>query len=230
MDLPPRIVELLKAVDKPVPRVRAYLENNMAIWAYFFNDHYKQTMELRQTDPFACLPLPGYIFEDDQGTEEEAEEEEEEEKKATPRKLAWGKRKLSDEDDDEEEAEQSMFKNATPEEETTPKKESTLSKSAPKKKIVDTPSDATEHTIDHILACVDKDCGICDKFLVDLDIDPENLAHTLECPGSDCDECNREEQDGQMSMEGLEASEAQAEDQPPAFAFADALNRRDDTP
>ena len=65
MDLPPRLVELFEKANLPVPKVRAYIENNHIVWRYFFPEHYCQTWELRRSDPTANLPLPGHINEQD---------------------------------------------------------------------------------------------------------------------------------------------------------------------
>lgn len=65
MDLPPRIVELRKELNLRVPKVRDYLEAYPGVWTFFFPQHYSDTMDLRTTDPAAFLPLPEYIFSQD---------------------------------------------------------------------------------------------------------------------------------------------------------------------
>jgi hypothetical protein len=78
MDLPLQIVQLLNAANLHVPKLRDYLENHHEVWQRFFEDHYHQTQELRQSDLSAILPLPGYIIEEYE-YEEEADEESEDE-------------------------------------------------------------------------------------------------------------------------------------------------------
>lgn len=65
MDLPQRTVELFKELNLRVPKVRNYLEAYHGVWTFFFPQHYSDTMDLRMTDPTAFLPLPEYVFSQD---------------------------------------------------------------------------------------------------------------------------------------------------------------------
>lgn len=164
IDLPPRIVVLFHMLGLPVPKVRAYIEENIQVWNYFFPQHYYDTMVLRTaySDPSAFLPLPGYVFAEDDFAQEQDDEEADDDKV----------------DDEEEQAGQSVNEGA----------------GGNMGAVYGNTLTMWLAEREHAYNCPrsDQPCGRCKKFYDDIDFEG-NLNHDLgDCPGMNCGYCNQE--------------------------------------
>ncbi|QDS76552.1 hypothetical protein FKW77_006416 [Venturia effusa] len=158
MDLPPRIVEVFGKLGLVVPKVRDYLEARLDVWKFFFGQHHGETMKLRETDPSAFLPLPGYVSTGD-GSDQVQD--------------------LADEKDDEEDREEQAGsdgdEDAIDHIPTPEASESDHTASNPMAWL-----DEWNAECNHLSSCtvLDNTCERCKKFLAEIEFD-KNLMETL---------------------------------------------------